>query len=320
VSAGGKRMIKLGPDYIICPQQQEKEIEMNPREMYLQKLRTESKSIKLQFMEVTPSQAKIWLNENKDSKNRKSSRHKINKYKEELQNLNWGFSNDEVCFDVNNRLINGKHRLTACVEADMPMFLTIATGFPTDAFQNFDCGYLRSNGQILNIAGIDHSNEMASTIRGYQLITNGATAAKNIGTTNILDHYEENKEIYDIGCDCYMVLKNKAASPPGVIAGVLAYIYECTYDKTGVLEFTNMLAYGENLNRNHPAMYIREYCIKAKKSKDPYTGEYDLSRLFQERILKAWNNFAEGKTMEKFVTPKLERSPDVKIRRHKSGD
>jgi hypothetical protein len=56
-----------------------------------------------------------------------------------------------LAFDVTGRLIDGQHRLLACIKADKPIKVQVTRGLPVEAWFALDQGVLRTNSDILEI-------------------------------------------------------------------------------------------------------------------------------------------------------------------------
>ncbi|MEP3667773.1 MAG: hypothetical protein ABJN42_13695 [Roseibium sp.] len=93
---------------------------------------------------VTPEMARKWLNDhNRD--NRKVQRAHIDIIARDIVNGQWMVNAQPICFTGNPleddepmRLLNGQHRLHACVAANMAIDIPIAINIPEEAFATYD--------------------------------------------------------------------------------------------------------------------------------------------------------------------------------------
>lgn len=94
---------------------------------------------------VTPEMARFWLEET-NTGNRQIQRHQVVKIKRDILSGNWMANAQPICFagdpfsdnPADVRLLNGQHRLQACVEADEPIEVPIARNIHEAAFATYD--------------------------------------------------------------------------------------------------------------------------------------------------------------------------------------
>jgi hypothetical protein len=99
--------------------------------------------MKMQVIEITPTQAAEWLAMNIES-NRPINRKRVSFYADQIKRDLWKVSHQGIAFDKNERLLDGQHRLTAIVEADVPVQMAVIYGAETTTFDILDAGMGRS--------------------------------------------------------------------------------------------------------------------------------------------------------------------------------
>ena len=112
---------------------------------------------------ITPDMAKQWLEHNK--KNRKVTGSTVAKYARDIKEGRWQITGDAIRFDTNKNLIDGQHRLLACVKADMPFSTAVTYGLPPEAQDVMDMGKMRSAGDVLSLHGLHNTNALTTAIR-----------------------------------------------------------------------------------------------------------------------------------------------------------
>jgi hypothetical protein len=116
-------------------------------------------------LEVTPEIAKLWLLE-ANPYNRKLANATIHKYAAEMSSGNFRYNpSDAICFDRDGRLLNGQHRLTACVESGVSFEAHIVRNCDPASFVVMDSGRGRTAADDAYIAGIPRPRETASVAR-----------------------------------------------------------------------------------------------------------------------------------------------------------
>ena len=113
---------------------------------------------------VTPEEAMIYLGKNFET-NREKSNEWISELIREMKNDLFEISTDSIGFDINGRLVNGQHRLTALVESGIPEPFVIVRGLPHRTAQLIDVGKKRTMAQRITIGGTVMTEKQCAAIR-----------------------------------------------------------------------------------------------------------------------------------------------------------
>lgn len=113
---------------------------------------------------VTPEKASNYLAQNFDE-NRTKSKLWVKELVKEMKNDLFRLSVDAIGFDVNGRLINGQHRLTAVIESGRPQQFIVARNLQPETAQLIDVGKKRTMAQRITIGGTRMTEKQCSTIR-----------------------------------------------------------------------------------------------------------------------------------------------------------
>jgi hypothetical protein len=82
-------------------------------------------------------------------------------------------TNDMVCLDINGLVINGQHRLKACVVSGKPITVVFGTGYESKAMIDMDSGQHRTIDDSLRAAGVSNAEaSRAKPIRYFAISTN----------------------------------------------------------------------------------------------------------------------------------------------------
>lgn len=151
---------------------------------------------------ITPQLAEKLLEHN--TRNRKILQTKVDQYVKDMKAGFWVENGENIKFDDTGRLIDGQHRLTACVQSGVPFITTLTTGLSDpNAFKTIDTGRTRGADQVLQMAGIKNPNNVAAAVRIVMSWDSSVDKTKHIvrtvkGTTNheVLEKvYEFNEEV-----------------------------------------------------------------------------------------------------------------------------
>lgn len=111
---------------------------------------------------ITPEMALEWLVAN--TNNRTCSRTVVQKYAEDMGAGAWLVNGDPIRWSVNGVLLDGQHRLEACLEAGVPFTSVVIRGLPEDTMPTIDQGKKRTLGDVLKLRGELDANNLASAV------------------------------------------------------------------------------------------------------------------------------------------------------------
>ena len=100
---------------------------------------------------ITPEIASEYLKLN--TRNRNISRNVIRIYIAAMKSGEWVFNGDTIVFDEDGLLVDGQHRLTACIYAKYTLKSIVVRNASKSAFKTKDVGKKRTASDILDIEG-----------------------------------------------------------------------------------------------------------------------------------------------------------------------
>lgn len=112
---------------------------------------------------ITPAQAKKYLENNRC--NRKINGDRVKDLAKKIRDGKYVMPPDAIAFDTTGRLINGQHRLTACVEAGIPILSIVYRNADEKVFMVTDIGMKKSGGQALSTVGYANGTNLAAIAR-----------------------------------------------------------------------------------------------------------------------------------------------------------
>lgn len=108
--------------------------------------------VSTQVETVTPEQATRYLEGN--THNRPIKGGTVDDYASQMKRKLWLLNGEAIVFDFTGKLLDGQHRLWACIESQTSFETVIVRGVDPDTFSTIDTGSKRSAGDVLHIAGI----------------------------------------------------------------------------------------------------------------------------------------------------------------------
>ena len=144
---------------------------------------------------ISPKLAEIYLRNNS---NRKLKPSRITQLMRDIKKGKFRITNDIISFDKQGKLLNGQHRLTACVKSKKPIIVFVGFGYTKAEQAAMDGGVSRTLHDVAVLDGIEITAAESSIAR----FTRGQTITGNIPkratrqeeTDFIQRHYEFLKE------------------------------------------------------------------------------------------------------------------------------
>lgn len=126
-------------------------------------LRDRYRNVKVYIVHVTPPQAEVYLRGN--TSNRPLNRLHVATMCHILQAGDMVMNGETIIIGIDGTLLNGQHRLTACVESGIGFDAMVVEGIDLNAFRTLDGGKKRTTGDVLAIDGEAQSNKLAAAIQ-----------------------------------------------------------------------------------------------------------------------------------------------------------
>lgn len=137
---------------------------------------------------ITPSMASEYLRKNTPF-NRSINPKRVETYADEMRRGGWKLNGESICFNKKGELVDGQHRLSAIIKADVPIETTVIRGIENDVVL-FDRGGNRTETQILRMRNdvvFKPSNSIIASIKMYLTITYGGNNNSVWSSTAIVE-------------------------------------------------------------------------------------------------------------------------------------
>lgn len=249
--------------------------------------------IEYRVVRVTPEMAAAWLTHN--VANRTISAATVEQYASDMRH-GWPFTGQPITFDSDGRLIDGQHRLTAQVKADVVIEWLVITGVTPGTQDYIDIGRPRTVANQLQIKGVTFSNAIAAVAR-LDLVYSGE---KHPSKPAIRERAEKDVEAFaksgHLGRSVAQTLGASSASYS------LAHYRMAQLDEVAADQFFESLASGADLAHTDPILVARTAIYRMHKGSARSWN--DASRCaFADYLFKAWNLWRAGKRVKAFSRP-----------------
>lgn len=237
--------------------------------------------VNVALVDVTPAMAAEWLECNIKT-NRRLKKSVVTKYVNDMKAGKFGLNPDAITFNENGELVNGQHRLTAVVKANVTVRMFVVFGFPITPAEllNVDRISVRTIADNMDLAGISddvyqRSVSTASTFLRLKLNIN------NPSPEQIMEHITKNYKAYaDVNSITKMGRSGGSGRMKVVVACAVLAAYLAGEDFKALSAFcqvyrthetTNCEGYGtghaerlrEELNKTKNAGYLQEHVAES---------------------------------------------------------
>lgn len=253
--------------------------------------------------DITPLQAQTWLDH---SVNYRQLRPKVaERIASDIRAGHWRVTGQAIVLDERGNLVDGQHRLTACVLAGQPIRTVVYRG-TTDALA-IDTGLKRSFIDVLNSRGVEYAAVVAAATRWQWAMERGLvgiaarSAVPTISELNVT--FAAHPGLFDSSRRAAM----QSLMPWGPMAFLLYHFRQA--DPAMAESFMQALSTGENLATGDPMLLLRKRLLE----------QHGRARLqIVERMalaVKVWNAWIGGTALRQLkwraVGPCAEEFPEI---------
>jgi hypothetical protein len=251
--------------------------------------------VEIQFETMTPARAKDLLENSKVK--RKTRQRVVDMYAEDMANGRWLKSDGVIALDKNGALLQGKHRLTACVQANKSFKTFVAYGMDASAQLVMDSGVKRTLKDLL--AGRDelYPAHIAAILRLDAIRKIDPTLmsqARNVmpSQLGLLQMFDEDPDKYrDAARRAFPIGKDMRSGGQAVWGVLWLTLSEIAYDDAA--EFFAQVATGEMLEKRDPVYALRRAIMSMEQ-----VGTWPARRKIFAMTIKAWNAWQAGEKVE----------------------
>lgn len=249
---------------------------------------------------VTPEQARLWL-DTKNLNNRPVSQRTVDRYAQEMRNGTWRLNGEALIFGVSGNLLNGQHRLLACIRAGKPFQTVVTHGIADAYFNTLDDGNTRKMSDVLAIQGESYGKSLSSAlyfVYSYAIGSIRRGTKRTIPTKQILERLLETQKGIRESVRYYQMLKQRGGGimlPPSIGIG-MHYIFQLV-DRDKADAFFDSFQSGLNLQAGDPIALLRSRLIAGgRESSSRMTSEAQYAY-----TVLAWNAYIGGKKLTRLA-------------------
>lgn len=260
--------------------------------------------VEAKIMEVTPEMAEEWLEQNLDH-NRAVRQSKVEEYARDMAEGCWAVNGDAIRFNGDGTLIDGQHRLWACIEAGVSFRTVVIRGVPTEAYATIDRGRKRSVADVLSARGVSRYTKVHTICRTLWMWQHGYLDRDRPRPTDreVLATFDDHPDTERWAI--WATRLRKVISRP-TLGAALVYIFKEVSTEADAQEFAESLHAGAGLTRDDPLLLLRDRLVRDKDAKESLKRR-DWMALF----IKTWNYRREGRTVKILKWAENESFPEI---------
>lgn len=218
----------------------------------------------IELRTITPEMSAHFLSKN--TNNRKITEKNVTAIAHALYRGEWALNGETIKFDHDGNVIDGQHRLMACVRTGIPFQSYVVNNLPPESFTTIDIGSKRTAADILSIHHAPNSTNIASIAKCYiEARHNKGWALSRLRATNeqILAEYKTNPELYQKLAGLYQHISKFANTSFMAICKSAIEIYGDRWLESTISKIKT----GQNLEHGDPCLALREWAINNKDKK-----------------------------------------------------
>lgn len=249
---------------------------------------------------ITPSEASALLGHNVHNRNLRSS--VVERYMRDMLNGGWIVNGEAIIISDEGVLLNGQHRLTACVRADVPFKTLVVRGVIPSAFETIDQNLPRSHADVLSIGGEVCAHQLSAVlvwIWKWERRQMGKMLKPTVNELNgVLVRYPEVRDSIRM---TNLPVARRLITPS--VLGAFHFIFAMEGQSESE-KFFEMLNAGHNLEEGSPLLALRDRALRFSTPK-PYPEE------IAALVCKAWLAWRAGKKIAVLSWRRGENFPDI---------
>lgn len=216
---------------------------------------------------ITPKQAETYLDHN--TINRSLNQKRVKALAKAIERDEWMLTGDPIRFDSDGRLIDGQHRLHACLVSALPIKSLVIRGLDPAVFKVIDTGKSRTAGDVLSIMGYASGARLAVAAKvyyglavGYPLSIinksyNGLTNAQTIKVVEATPGLVE--RVRQFHSPDFRLVR---CGPRAIYTAVAEATYQGVPGKAA--SFWEGVISGVGLQKGDPALALRDKMLRAR--------------------------------------------------------
>lgn len=239
--------------------------------------------MQVQTETITPAIAAEYLKAN--TQNRPISSAVVSDLAGSMKRGEWMDNGDVIRFSADGVLLDGQHRLRACIAAGVNLTTLVVRGLPRESFKTMDLGKKRGLPDILAIRGEKNTTKLARALRFLMMYEAGSFNGAMFTPQQLEDCLCRHPGLRKWMSTIHAIYR---VTGHGAIVLVVCYIGSLTRPQAAE-DFLQMLADGSGLEKGSPALALRERLQQDRAASSKLPASY-----VAQLVIHAYNAFVRG--------------------------
>lgn len=255
--------------------------------------------VRAEVMTVTPEIAQEWADLN--TRNRNVRYNRVAQPARDMAAGKWALNGESVKIAADGTILDGQHRIYACIQAGTPFETFVVRGLPLAAQDTIDTGISRRMADQLAIRGEANANIQAAIarqafrwLRGVRMSGGTDKEATHSEMLALIDAEPRIRE-----ATTWAVKARNAFRPVNSSTWGMAWLLFHGSDHLTAEVFLDAVITGADIGLTHPAMAFRNRMTKARDNGERLSQYEQLGYL-----IMAWNAFKDDRTLGKLLPPR----------------
>lgn len=259
------------------------------------------------LMNITPETARLWLERNPH--NRPIQENYCLKLAVEIIEGRWQTNGEPIIIAVDGTLLDGQHRLTACVKSKTAIRSWVILGVDSTAMKTIDVGKARTAANIAAMEGLPHASLQTATAK--LLIVHEQHGIERLNNTAL--HPAKTRIVAEVGR--FVGLVDAAKFTAGlhfkgniVSTSTVCFCYWLFSQEDATLAASFLCSLRDKIfaSKECPIYQLRQRLDENALSRRKLGKDYVIALIF-----KAWIAYRDGKPVRQLLWRPNERFPSV---------
>jgi hypothetical protein len=254
---------------------------------------------KPEVMTITPEIAQEWTGLN--THNRPVRYARVAQLARDMAAGKWALNGESVKIATDGTIIDGQHRLYACIKAETPFETVVIRGLPLEVQDTVDTGASRKMSDQLSLRGEVNATLLAATarwaIKWLRGVRTAGASDQEPTHSEMLTFIEIDPRLRDATAWANGA-RQRFKSVNGSVYGMAWLLFHGT-DHLAAEVFLEKVLSGEDMKAGHPALAFRNRIWQARENGQRLNQTEQLGYL-----ILAWNAFKEDRPIARLQAPK----------------
>lgn len=255
-----------------------------------------------EIVTITPDLARDWTLLN--TRNRKVRYMTVERFARDMAAGNWVLNGESIKIAADGTVLDGQHRLYACIKAETPFQSVVIRGLPLEAQDTIDTGMARKFADQLTLRGEVNTAILGAIARWAYRWLHGVKmsgATDQDPTHNEMFALLEAEPRIREASTFAVAARTRFKSVNGTVWGMAWLLFHGSDHLTAEVFLEKVLS-GKDIGAGHPALAFRNRIWNAREAGERLTPYEQLAYL-----IIAWNAFKDDRPLKivKFPNGKL---------------